>query len=75
MLHVAREAGGYAHLCMVCPLTRTTPHDTLYVVLWERDMRPLPGTVRQADPRFLGGMLRLCGPHLDELAILIAEVL
>jgi hypothetical protein len=75
MLHVAVEAGGHAGLCQVCPLTRTLPHPALYVILWERDMRPLPGTVRQADPRFLGGMLRLCGPHLDELAVLMAEVL
>jgi hypothetical protein len=47
----------------------------LYVILWERDMRPLTGAAAQTDRRFLGGMVRLCWEHLDELAILIAEVL
>jgi hypothetical protein len=45
------------------------------VILWERDMRPLTGAAAQTDRRFLGGMVRLCWEHLDELAILIAEVL
>jgi hypothetical protein len=75
MLAVGVEAGGYAQHCMVCAISRTTPHDALYVVLWERDMRPLVGAARQADPRFLGGCLRLCGAHLDELVTLALEVL
>ena len=75
MLAVGTEAGGYAQLCMVCSATREAPHDALYVIVWERDMTPLTGRERQADPRFLGGMFRLCWKHLDELNILISEAL
>lgn len=67
MLHVAEEPGGYAQLCMVCPPERLEPHDALYVILWEW------GTGRT--PSHGGGCLRLCWEHLDELAVLIAEVL
>jgi hypothetical protein len=75
MLHVGVEDGGSAQQCMVCPLARTEPPAALYVLLWERDMHPLTGAAAQADRRFLGGMVRLCWEHLDELAILMAEVL
>jgi hypothetical protein len=67
MLAVGVEAGGYAQLCMVCPSDRLEPHEALYVILYEwGDHRA--GTHG-------GGVLRLCWEHLDELAILIAEVL
>lgn len=65
MLHVGVEAGGYAQLCMVCPPEREEPHEALYVILWAGD----------PEPRTHAGMVRLCWEHLDELAILIAEVL
>lgn len=65
MLHVAEEPSGYAQLCAVCALDRTEPRDHLFVILWA------PGDGHPT----LGGMVRLCWEHLDELAVLIAEVL
>jgi len=65
MLHVGIEDGGYAQLCQVCALDREGTHEQLYVLTWA------PG----AGHRTLGGMVRLCWEHLDELAILIAEAL
>lgn len=70
MLHVGVEDGGYAQLCMVCSLARTAPHDALYVILWDRD-----GQRANASGNREGGCLRLCWEHLDELAVLLAEVL
>ena len=65
MLTVGVEDGGYAQLCMVCPPARLEPHAALYVILWDGGPGDLVGA----------GMVRLCWEHLDELAILIAEVL
>jgi hypothetical protein len=71
MLHVGVEDGGYAHLCMVCSASAsTTWHAAFYVVLWDRD-----GQRANALGQREGGCLRVCWEHLDELAILIAEVL
>lgn len=67
-LIVAEEAGGYAQACMLCPRDRLEAHDVLYIVAWENDP-PVAGRPRQ------GGLVRLCWLHLDELAVLIAEVL
>lgn len=65
MLHVGVEDGGYAGLCMVCPPERLEPHEALYVIVWDGGPGDLAGA----------GLVRLCWTHLDELAILIAEVL
>ena len=65
MLTVAEEPGGYAQLCQVCALDREEPRNHLFVITWA------PG----AGHPTRGGMVRLCWEHLDELAILIAEVL
>lgn len=71
MLTVAEEEGpAYAQACMVCPLDREEPRERIFVLLWENDL-PVP----QGPQRRTGGVLRLCWEHLDELAVLIAEVL
>lgn len=70
MLHVGVEDGGEAQQCMVCPLTRTEPHDALVVILWDNAL-PVPrGLARRT-----GAVLRLCPEHADELVVLLLEVL
>jgi hypothetical protein len=62
---VGIEAGGHPKLCMICPDTRTEPHDELFVVIVEYGTTYIRG----------GSATRLCREHLDELSILIIEAL
>lgn len=55
---------------MVCPIDQEIYHPTLYVILWDND------TVTSIITRErIGGVLRLCWEHMDELNILISEAL
>lgn len=69
-LEVRTEAGGVVGLCMLCPPADAGVHPELFVVIWDNAL-PRPQSIYTRR----GGCLRLCWEHLDELAILIAEVL